>query len=166
MMPMHRVLSDKYLFCFPDNISDFLGDIRSEHSMPTLISNYIHFGCFIFTLMGNCCKCNMKFQQINPILKNSTSLSCTEFTCRSQVEATMRCLRTDGCCGAWAEEEAMGEVHCGICNCKKISQSVELTEHIASIILLRNYGKFAKGNYDALYYLYLTYYKAPSFVYI
>ena len=111
---------------------------------------------FILIVTTQYCSGDMILTQINPILSNSTSLSCMEFACRSWVEATIKCNMGDRCCGAWAEEDTLGGVSCGICSCQMTTQGFNFTEDIASKILLRSYEKFVKGNHDTFSYQNLT----------
>ena len=115
---------------------------------------------FIFILTAKYCYGDMTCTQINPILSNSTSLSCIEFPCRSRVEANVRCDVMAGCYGAWAHKNTTCEVSCGICNCTNTAQGFDLVGDIASKIMLTSYEKFVKGNFNAFCYLYLIQYRA------
>ena len=100
--------------------------------LPTIVAASL---IMFLTDVRICLGC--KFIAKNPILINSTSLSCWESSYRSRIGGVVNCEGNDDCYAIWAIKEESGSTQCGLCQCVTEAKFNNLTYSQSSALYLR-----------------------------
>ena len=107
IVPWHHIERYLELYLYPLSPQEY-----THHIMFHEITKIV----LVLSLCTTWIAAGIVFCPTNQVAIYSSSLTCREMSCRSRVEAGVKC-STVGCRGIWFTDDGGGDIRCGLCTC-------------------------------------------------